>query len=148
MWSIRVLKDGAVPQGHAASCIYPIVHLASGMLWGNAAINKSSSGFGSRESHCHNADSSCMFPSKSCLVFGFVWGLKKVVLVLLWDTYHACLWDYILYPYWCEFLPPISCLRQSDSPLYAPWWSHGCMTSCVSLYTRHLHNDVIKQEKH
>lgn len=44
MWSIRVLKDGAVPVGHSASCTHPIAHLALRKLHGNVAINKSSSG--------------------------------------------------------------------------------------------------------
>lgn len=44
MWSIRVLKDGAVPVGHSASHTHPIAHLALRKLQGNAAINKSSSG--------------------------------------------------------------------------------------------------------
>lgn len=45
MWSIRVLKDEAVPVGHSASCTHPRAHLVLRKLQQNAAINKSPSGF-------------------------------------------------------------------------------------------------------
>lgn len=87
MWSIRVLKDGAVPVGHSASLTHPIAHLAWRKLQGMQQSTKASYGLCLREPIVTRLSTAgCVrYKSMFCRSFPFqtCWWDKSCMLVRL-----------------------------------------------------------------
>lgn len=96
MWSIRVLKDGAVPLGHSASRTHPIAHLALRKLRGNTAINNSSSGLCLLDPIVTMLTTAVRFPSALSHIFWIICFMVRVVVSMKW-MFHAC-------EYMCAFI--------------------------------------------